>query len=78
MKELIDTFKIVRNQRQKPAHSLKPDEFNQKYFHSQRDLIIKAYDAIRLIRLIFANHQWVRVAYVKIPDLLYQGKVWNY
>jgi len=77
-KELIDTFKTVRNQRQKLAHSLTPDEFDQKYYHSQRDLIIKAYDAIRLIRLIFANHSWVRVADVKIPDLIYQGKVWNY
>lgn len=78
VKELIDTFKSVRDQRQKPAHSLKPDEFNQKYFHAQRELIIKAYDAIRLIRLIFANHPWVRVADVKIPALLYRGMVWNY
>ena len=76
--ELIDIFKEVRKQRQKPAHVLKPNEFDQKYFHSQRKLVIKAYDAIRTIRLIFAIHPIVKVANMDISEYLYQGKIWDY
>ena len=76
--ELIATFKEVRKQRQKPAHALKPNEFDQKYFHSQRKLVIKAYNAIRIIRLIFAIHPIVKVANMDISEYLYQGKIWDY
>lgn len=79
MKELIDVFKVVRNKRQKPAHSLNPDSFDQKYIHEQRKLIVDAYGAIRTIRLVLANHPKVRVADdIEIPDVLYQGLIWTY
>lgn len=79
MTKLIDSFKAVRKKRQKPAHSLKPDLFDQKYIHEQRQLIIGAYFAIRTIRLLLANHPKVRVADdLGIPDVLYQGMIWTY
>jgi hypothetical protein len=79
MTKLIDAFKAVRKKRQKPAHSLKPDSFDQKYIHEQRQLVIDAYGAIRTIRLVLANHPKVRVADdLGIPDVLYQGLIWTY
>lgn len=78
MTKLIDAFKAVRKKRQQPAHSLKPDSFDQKYIHEQRQLIMDAYGAIRTIRLVLANHPKVRVADdLGIPDVLYQGLIWT-
>lgn len=76
--ELVMSFKEVRKQRQAPAHAVKEDVFDQKFFHLQRDLIMAAYTAVRTIRLIFATHPAVRVAPVEIPDLLYQGEIWTF
>ncbi|MDY7011228.1 MAG: hypothetical protein SVV80_10830 [Planctomycetota bacterium] len=78
MADLIEAFKRVRKNRQKPAHSLKANEFDQTYFHDQRDLIIAAYTAVRTIRLIFVNHPAVRIATLDIPDVIYEGKIWTY
>lgn len=79
MTKLIDAFKAVRKKRQTPAHSLKPDSFDQKFIHDQRQLIIDAYGAIRTIRLLLANHPRVRVADdLGISDVLYQGLIWTY
>ena len=78
MTEMIAAFKEVRRQRQGPAHSLKRDVFDQDYFHRQRELIQKAYRAVRTVRLIFANHPAVRAAGIDVADVLYQGKIWTY
>ena len=60
--------------RQKPAHEIEEDVFDQKYFKDQRDLILDTYSAIRTIRLIFANHPKVRKASIDIPDCLREEK----
>lgn len=78
MDELVRTFKDVRKQRQEPAHAVKEDVFDQTFFRSQRDLMMAAYNAVRTIRLIFANHPDVRVATLDIPDLLYKGEIWTF
>lgn len=56
MNEMFATFKKVRRLRQQPAHAVRQNEFDQKYFKEQRALIVQAYDAIRLLRLTLANH----------------------
>ena len=68
MEEMISTFKEIRKLRQRPGHAIDNDVFDQKYFKMQRELIIRAYSGIRLIRLIFTNDQNVRD--YKIPDWL--------
>ena len=70
-------MKKVRILRQQPAHKIKEDVFDQKYFKEQRKLILNAYTGIRTIRLIFANHLKVRVADIDIPDWLQEGKIWH-
>lgn len=77
MQELFNAFKEVRKLRQKPAHSVNPDKFDQSYFKTQRDLIIKAYGAIRTIRLILSNHPRVKGANIEVQEELYKGEIWD-
>jgi hypothetical protein len=76
IEEMIDTFKEIRQLRQRPAHMIYDDVFDQKYFKQQRELIKKAYSGVRLIRLIFEKHPNVKG--YKIPDYIKQGKIWTY
>jgi hypothetical protein len=75
--ETMTSLEKVRKLRQKPAHAINEDQFDQKYFREQREMIIDVYQAIRNIRLLFANHPSVRQANIKIPDWLYEGKIWD-
>ncbi len=75
--EMLKTFREIRALRQTPAHSIHDDIFDQKYFKKQRKLIIDAYAAIRMLRLIFANHPKVK-GYNKIPEWLYKGEISTY
>ncbi len=72
---MIATFKEVRQKRQKPAHAVNPNKFDQKYFHEQRELMIRAYDAVRMVRLIFSN--WPEVKSASLEHL-YKGKIWTF
>ncbi len=76
MEEMIVAFKQVRKLRQKPAHAFKPDIFDQSFFHQQCDLVVTAYNAVRTVRLVLANHPLVRSADIKISDALCEGKIW--
>lgn len=75
--EMINAFKKVRKLRQKPAHSVKEDEFDQKYFKKQRELMTEAYDAVRTIRQVLANHPAVKADPPEINELLFNGKIWD-
>lgn len=75
--EAIASLKKVRKLRRQPAHAIKEDVFDQKYFKDQRDLILNAYNGVRTIRLIFASHPKVKVADIEIPDWLQEGKIWH-
>ncbi len=76
--ELIDIFKEVRQKRQKPAHAVNANEFDQKYFHEQRELMIRAYTAMRTLRLIFANWPEARSADLEVNQALFEGNIWTY
>lgn len=76
IEEMINTFKEIRQLRQRPAHIIDDDAFDQKYVKQQRELIRKAYSGIRLIRLIFENHPNVKG--YKVPDYIKSGKIWTY
>lgn len=77
LQHMFLSFREVRKYRQKPAHSIKEDVFDQKYFKEQRDLVIRAYDAVRTLRLILANHHAVKANPPDIDNLLYEGKIWD-
>jgi hypothetical protein len=75
--EMIATFKKVRKLRQKPAHTVDTDSFDQKHFKEQRLLMIEAYNAVRTLRLIFANHPNVRAKPPHIEKNLVDGMIWD-
>ena len=77
MEEMVSVFRRVRNIRQKPAHSVRENEFNQKYFKEQSELMQESYRAIRMIRLIFANHPKVKATPPQIGKHLFEGKIWD-
>lgn len=71
----IKTLREVRRQRQRPAHAIDDNIFDQQYIHQQRELISAAYDAVRTIRLLFANHR--RCKGIKVDEMLFEGKIWS-
>jgi hypothetical protein len=74
--DAIQTFKDVRKLRQKPAHALDEDAFDPGYYRQQRELVHRSYGAVRLIRLVLANHPAARR--VEVPDWLYKGAIWPF
>ncbi|MDB5161073.1 MAG: family ATPase [Candidatus Saccharibacteria bacterium] len=74
--KMFETFRDIRKLRTQPAHTIRTDEFDMKYFKEQRELLIRAYQAIRFLRLILQNHP--KADKSKIPDWLYKGDIWTY
>jgi len=75
MDKLFKDIRAVRQVRQKPAHKFEDDIFDQKFVAEQRALIIKAFDAVRTIRMILENHPQVNG--YEIPDYLREAKIWT-
>jgi hypothetical protein len=71
--EMLQTFRYIRKLRQKPAHVVTDNHFDQTFFREQRKLLIRAYKAVRHIRLIFAKHPNV-IGY-KVEGLLSNGEI---
>ena len=70
------TIREIRKQRQKPAHTIQADNFDQKYFKEQRQLLINGYSTVRTFRQSFYNHPLVRNS-IDIPEWLFEGKIWD-
>jgi len=68
--------KDVRKTRSKSSHEEIKNVVNNDYFEKQRVLINKAYEAIRMLRLILANHP--KAKDIKISHWLYEGKISKY
>jgi hypothetical protein len=75
MAELFGNLRAVRKVRQKPAHLVEDNEFDQKYVAEQRQLISQAFDAVRTLRMVLENHPAARDH--EVPDYLREAKVWK-
>jgi hypothetical protein len=73
----IESIKEVRNQRQKPAHAVVENEFDQKYLEKQRRLVEEAYDAVRVLRQVLEHHPSVTEDALDVPDYLREGRIWT-
>ena len=73
----IESLKKIRKMRQKPAHSLNKNEFDQKYIKEQREIIMRAYEGVRTLRLMLQNHRLVQAADIEIPEWLDKGTIWT-
>ncbi len=71
--EMLGAFKAIRQDRNRPAHRIDDNTFDQRYFRQQRKLIVRAYSAMRTLRLIIANHPAVKG--VDVPDWLCPSKI---
>lgn len=78
IKEIIPILKKIRKLRQKPAHTIEENKFDNIYYSKQRELLNNAYKAIRTIRLIFANHPNVKLNPPKIIEPVFYGKILDY
>jgi hypothetical protein len=76
--ESIAALRDVRKLRQKPAHSMDENYFDQQYFKKQRELIIKSYGAVRTLRMLLENNKAVKASNIIVPDWLREGKIWTY
>ena len=68
-------MKRIRKLRQKPAHAVNEDRFDQQYFKDQRELILAGYSSLRTVRLLLANHPDVIEASIDVPSTLVEGKI---
>jgi hypothetical protein len=75
--DMLATFRKVRNLRQKPAHKVNTDTFDQEHFRRQREIVVNSYDAVRTLRLILANHPAVKANPPDINDYLFKGEIWH-
>jgi hypothetical protein len=73
LEDMFTAFRQVRQLRQKPAHAVQVEQFDQEYFREQRQLVIGAYAAVRTLRQVLANHP--RLREYKVPDWLYNGEI---
>ncbi len=74
---MFKAFRTVRRLRQKPAHAVNEDLFDLTYFKEQRKIMIDAYDALRTLRLVLANHPKVRRSPPEIQEHLAKGEIWD-
>lgn len=74
--KISKTFREIRNERSKPAHNNSENQIDETYIVQQRSVMVKAYEAIRNLRLIFSNHPSVRAENLSINEYLQDGKIW--
>ena len=67
---------LVRRLRQKPAHALNENIFDQQYFEKQRDVIEEAYKAVRTLREFLESHPSVMAADIQVPAWIQEGRIW--
>ncbi len=56
LREIGLAFKRIREVRQRPAHAIDSDEFDQSYLTKQRELMGDSLEAFELIRYILSQH----------------------
>ena len=71
IEDIIKPLKGLRKVRQKPAHELYENEYNEEIWNDQRKLMHSVYSAVRNIRLNFGNHPLSKQ--VEIDSILFNG-----
>jgi hypothetical protein len=65
---LFETLKEVRALRSKPSHSLRPNAHDESLFETQRELMVRVYQAVQTLRLILAY--WPETKGCEVPRIL--------
>jgi hypothetical protein len=72
----IGVFREVRRLRQRPAHAADDNVFDLSYYDEQRDLVVRAYRAVRTLREALATHPGLKD--YEVPRWLLEGKIYAY
>lgn len=75
-KVLLEPFKEVRKERQKPAHKISENYYDKAFFTKQMTLLDKVYDSFNGLRHIFQQHP--KTLGYKIPDWIENGDIKNF
>jgi len=75
IEQMLRVFKKIRKLRQKPAHAIDENIFDQRYVHEQRDLIREAYSGVRTLRLVLDNHPMVDG--IEIQKAVEECRIWT-
>ena len=70
-KEILTPLKKLRKLRQKPAHQLYNNVYDEKIWTDQKVLMHNTYSAVRNIRLLFANNPFCEN--IEVPKVLFDG-----
>lgn len=74
--EVIQTLREIRRQRNKPAHVLQPNTYDPTLFDKQRELMIRVYKSLKLLRMIFQTDE--ECAGFKLPRFVDDGSsIWT-
>jgi hypothetical protein len=74
--KIIVPLKNIRDIRHNPAHKIIENEYHINYWVEQNEMIEKAYNSLRNIRLLFTLHPNAKD--YKVPTWLYDGRIINY
>jgi hypothetical protein len=69
---IMKPLKKLRKIRQKPAHQLYENLYDEQIWIDQKELMHNTYSAVRAIRLLLSNHPLGEK--VEIPKILFEGK----
>ena len=72
--EMLGTLRHIRKLRQRPAHALDNDVFDQGLIKEERDLMARAYRAVNILRRILASHPAAKD--FKAPPWIESGEIY--
>ena len=76
LQEAVATLRRVRKLRQKPAHALDDNNYDEALFEEQRLLFVDAYNAVHTLRLILQNHPKARPLVNEMDERVVKGEIW--
>ncbi len=74
-RELVKSWRVIREIRQEPAHSLKADEYDLEYPAKQDDLLTEAIHSLTKLRLALSSFEAAKAKGYKAPDWLDGDKI---
>jgi len=72
-RELVKPWRVIREIRQEPAHSLKPDDYDVEYPAKQDALLEEAINSLTKLRLALSSHEAAKD--YEPPDWLDTGQI---
>ncbi len=75
IKQIFDSFKEVRKERQSPAHRIQENTYDKKYNEKQIELMKKVYYSMRAFRQMFQQHP--KANSYKSPKWIDEGEIFE-